>query len=77
MWERSEKFVEVCSYALLPLLLRCITFCMLRVVRTRVVLVMQTATDVRNGVGLVRTYREREGIEAGICLDVDKHTGGP
>ena len=41
------------------------------------VLVMRTAMDVQNGVGLVRTYSERGGIEVGICLDVDKHAGGP
>ena len=33
--------------------------------------------DIQNGVGLVGTMGSEEGIEAGICLDVDKHTGGP
>ena len=41
------------------------------------VLVTQTVTDIQNGVGLVGTIGSEEGIEAGICLDVDKHAGGP
>ena len=40
------------------------------------VLVTQTVTDIQNGVGLVGTIGSEEGIEAGICLDVDKHAGG-
>ena len=41
------------------------TLLLLRVVRTRAVLVTWTAMDVRSGVGLVRTYRERGGNRGG------------
>jgi len=44
----------------------------LRAVRTRTLLVMRIATDVRNGVGLANVIGE-VGLEAGIRLDVDKH----
>ena len=40
-----------------------------------VVLVIQTVMDVQNRVRLVGTIGSEEGIEAGICLDVDKHAG--
>ena len=38
---------------------------------------MQTVTDVRNRVRPVGTIGSKEGIEVGICLDVDKRAGGP
>ena len=33
--------------------------------------------DIQNRVRLVRTEGNEEGIEAGICLNVDKHAGEP
>ena len=52
-------------------------YLLLHAVRIRTVLIMRTATDVQNGVRLVGTIESEEGIEVGICLDVDKHAGGP
>ena len=49
---------------------------LLRVVRIRALLVTRIATDVRNGVGLANVIGV-VGLEAGIRLNVDKHTGGP
>ena len=52
-------------------------FILLRAVRIRAILVTRAATDVRNGIGLVGTIGNGEGIEVGMRLDVDKHAGGP